>query len=77
LYWLERSGFIGLAYAPELSNAVACVAIAGFGGQLFASAATALVARLYPKGTGKDVGLVAMAPAPVSFPQPALLRLAR
>lgn len=51
-------GFVGLAFAPTYSVALVCVIIAGLGGSFYHPAATALVARLYPTGTGKALGLV-------------------
>ncbi|MDB6023232.1 MAG: Major facilitator superfamily 1 [Pedosphaera sp.] len=53
-------GFVGLALAPNYACALACVTLAGFGGSFYHPAATALVARLYPVGTGKALGLVAI-----------------
>ena len=53
-------GFVGLAYAPNYACALAGVALAGFGGSFYHPAATALVARLYPKNTGRALGLVAI-----------------
>jgi MFS family permease len=51
-------GYITLALAPSYGWALFSVALAGFGGSFFHPAATALVARLYPAGTGKALGLV-------------------
>ncbi len=51
-------GFVGLSFAPNYSIALLCVIIAGLGGSFYHPAATALVARLYPVGTGKALGLV-------------------
>ncbi len=53
-------GFFGLSFAPDYATAVACVIVAGFGGSFFHPAATAMVARLFPVGTGKALGLVAI-----------------
>src|SRR4051794_5766229 len=53
-------GFIGLGLAPNYACALASVALAGFGGSFYHPAATALVARLYPVGTGKALGLAAI-----------------
>jgi MFS family permease len=51
-------GFIGLAVAPNYALALASVVVAGLGGSFFHPAATALVARLFPVGTGKALGLL-------------------
>jgi MFS family permease len=53
-------GFVGLAFAPNYGVAIACVIIAGLGGSFYHPAATALIARLYPKETGKALGKVAL-----------------
>jgi MFS family permease len=53
-------GFVGLALSPNYAWAVASVAVAGFGGSFYHPAATAMVARLYPVGTGRALGLVAI-----------------
>jgi MFS family permease len=50
-------GFVLLARAPSYAWAVAGVILAGFGGSFYHPAATALVARLYPVGTGRALGL--------------------
>jgi len=57
---LNGLGFIGLAFAPNYASAVFWVAVAGLGGSFYHPAATALVAGLYPKGTGRALGLVAI-----------------
>ena len=51
-------GFVLLALAPNYPLAVAAMIIAGFGGSFYHPAATAMVARLCPVGTGKALGLV-------------------
>src|SRR5258708_391786 len=51
-------GFFGLSFAPNYSTAVACMLVAGFGGSFFHPAATAMVARLFPVGTGRALGLL-------------------
>jgi MFS family permease len=51
-------GFVGLALAPNQAMALTSVAVAGLGGCCYHPAATALVARLYPVGTGRALGLV-------------------
>ncbi|MBA4149414.1 MAG: MFS transporter [Verrucomicrobia bacterium] len=55
--------FVMLAYAPNYITAVACVILAGFGGSFYHPAATALVARLYPKETGRALGKVGIGAA--------------
>jgi len=51
-------GFIGLAVAPNYPAALLSVAVAGFGGSFFHPAATALVAQLFPRNTGRALGLM-------------------
>lgn len=51
-------GFAGLAFAPNFGCALVCVIVAGLGGCFYHPAATALIARLYPVGTGRALGLV-------------------
>ena len=51
-------GFVLLALAPNYSFAVMASLITGFGGSFYHPAATAMVARLAPVGTGKALGLV-------------------
>ena len=53
-------GFVGLALSRSYPAALACVVLAGFGGSFYHPAATAMVARLFPTGTGKALGLVAV-----------------
>jgi MFS family permease len=53
-------GFAGLGLVHSYALALACVALAGFGGSFYHPAATALVARMYPANTGKALGLVAI-----------------
>ena len=53
-------GFVALAYSPTYAYAVASLIVAGVGGSFFHPAATAMVARLFPVGTGKALGLVGM-----------------
>src|SRR5205085_4365368 len=54
---INALGFVGLALAPNYPCALAAVALAGFGGSFYHPAATAMVARLFPVGTGKALGL--------------------
>ena len=51
-------GYVGLSFAPNYPMALACVVLAGLGGSFYHPSATALVARMYPIGTGKALGLV-------------------
>lgn len=51
-------GFVGLAFAPSQPFALASVVVAGLGGCCYHPAATALIARLHPVGTGRALGLV-------------------
>jgi len=57
---LNALGFVALAFSPNYACAVASVALAGFGGSFYHPAATAMVARLYPVGTGRALGLAAI-----------------
>ncbi len=51
-------GFAGLGLAPSYAWALVCVVVAGLGGSVYHPAATALVARVHPAGTGRALGLV-------------------
>jgi MFS family permease len=55
---LNGAGFVALAWAPTYAWALVAVTVAGFGGSFYHPAATAMVARLFPSGTGKALGLV-------------------
>lgn len=57
---INAAGFVGLSFAPNYFTALLCVAIAGFGGSFYHPAATAMVARLYPVGTGRALGIIGM-----------------
>jgi len=57
---INGAGFVGLAFAPNYETALLCVMVAGFGGSFYHPAATAMVARLYPVGTGRALGLLGM-----------------
>src|SRR5579863_3896454 len=46
-------GFACLGLAPSYAWALVCVVVAGLGGSVYHPAATALVARVHPVGTGK------------------------
>jgi MFS family permease len=56
-------GFIGLGYAPTYSWAVFWCIISGLGGSFYHPAATAMLADLFPEGTGKALGRVGMGAA--------------
>ncbi|MCL4179511.1 MAG: MFS transporter [Verrucomicrobia bacterium] len=51
-------GFVGLALAPNFLWALASVFVAGIGGSFYHPSATAMIARLFPIGTGRALGLV-------------------
>lgn len=51
-------GFVGLALSKSYPQAIGCMILSGFGGSFFHPAATALIARLFPEGTGKALGLL-------------------
>src|SRR5207247_2190734 len=55
---LNSLGFVGLALARSYPMAMLSVVLAGFGGSFYHPSATALVARLFPTGTGKALGWV-------------------
>ena len=57
---INALAFVGLAFAPSYNWAVACVVIAGIGGSAYHPAATAMVARLFPRDTGRALGLAAI-----------------
>src|SRR2546423_8751263 len=53
-------GFVGLGLSPNYPWALVSVVVAVIGGSFFHPAATAMVARLYPVGTGRALGLIGM-----------------
>lgn len=55
---INALGFVGLGLSRSYAEAVACMALSGFGGSFYHPAATALIARLFPEGTGKALGLL-------------------
>ena len=55
---LNGLGFVALSFAPNYVCAVAACVVAGLGGSFYHPAATAMIARLFPSGTGKAFGLV-------------------
>ncbi len=57
---LNGLGFVMVGLAPNYAGALAGVVLSGLGGSFYHPAATALIARLYPVGTGRALGLVAI-----------------
>lgn len=55
---INSAGFVLLALAPNYPAALGAVLLTGLGGSFYHPAATAMVARLFPVGTGKALGLV-------------------
>lgn len=55
---INAAGFLLLAFAPNYPTALLAVLLTGLGGSAFHPAATAMIARLYPVGTGKALGLL-------------------
>lgn len=55
---LNGLGFVALAMAPNFAWAFASVFVAGIGGSFYHPSATAMIARLFPIGTGRALGLV-------------------
>lgn len=55
---INGAGFMALGLSPNYPAAVISSIVAGFGGSFYHPAATALIARLYPVGTGKAFGWV-------------------
>jgi MFS family permease len=55
---INALGFLGLAFSGSYLQAIACMMISGFGGSFFHPAATALIARLFPEGAGKALGML-------------------
>ena len=55
---LNGLGFVGLGLAPNYAVAVAAAILSGLGGSFFHPAATAMIARLYPVGTGRALGFL-------------------
>src|SRR4051812_48852725 len=53
---LNGVGFICLSQAHSYGIALFCTAICGLGGSAYHPAATALIAHLFPKNTGKAIG---------------------
>lgn len=51
-------GFAALGLAPNFGWALVAVVVAGFGGSFYHPAATAMLARMFPRNTGKALGLV-------------------
>lgn len=55
---INSAGFVLLSLAPNYGTALLAVFLTGVGGSFYHPAATAMVARLCPVGTGKALGLV-------------------
>lgn len=55
---INALGMVGLALAPNYAWALGAVLLAGFGGSFYHPAATSLVAKLFPAGTGRALGLI-------------------
>ncbi len=55
--------FVGLSLAPTYGWAVACCVTVGLAGSFYHPAATAMLADLFPTGTGKALGRVGMGAA--------------
>ena len=55
---INSLGFVLLSFAPNYGMALLAVFLTGIGGSFYHPAATAMVARLCPVGTGKALGLV-------------------
>src|SRR5436190_3629416 len=60
---INGAGFVLLGLAPNYPVALGAMVIAGFGGSFFHPAATALVVRLFPVGTGRALGLIGIGAA--------------
>ena len=55
---INSLGFISLSFAPNYATALTCMAVSGFGGSFYHPSATAWIARVFPVGTGRALGLV-------------------
>lgn len=55
---INALGYVALGLAPTYGWAVAAAIMTGFGGSFYHPAATAMVARLCPVGTGRALGIV-------------------
>jgi MFS transporter, FSR family, fosmidomycin resistance protein len=55
---LNGLGFAALGVAPSFGWALGAVVVAGVGGSFYHPAATAMLARMFPRNTGKVLGLV-------------------
>jgi MFS transporter, FSR family, fosmidomycin resistance protein len=55
---INALGFVALSFAPGYAWAAGAMLVAGIGGSCFHPAATAMIARLFPVGTGKALGLI-------------------
>jgi MFS family permease len=54
---INALAFVGLAFSPSYGCGIACVIVAGIGGSAYHPAATAMIARLFPRETGRALGL--------------------
>src|SRR5262245_52834095 len=55
---INALAFVWLSRAPDYPTALLAVFLTGVGGSFFHPAATAMIARLYPVGTGKALGFL-------------------
>jgi MFS family permease len=55
---INSAAFVLLSLAPSYPLALVAVFVTGLGGSFFHPAATAMIARLFPVGTGKALGLL-------------------
>ncbi len=55
---INSLGFVLLSFAPNYWIALIAVVLTGIGGSFFHPAATAMIARLYPIGTGRALGFL-------------------
>jgi FSR family fosmidomycin resistance protein-like MFS transporter len=55
---INATGFIALALSPNYGCALASMIVAGIGGSFFHPAATAMIARMFPTGTGRALGII-------------------
>lgn len=58
--FINAAGFAALSFAPNFGWALAAVIVAGIGGSCFHPAATAMIARMFPKTTGRALGFTGM-----------------
>lgn len=58
--FINATGFVGLALAPNYTWALVAVIGAGIGGSCFHPAATAMIVRLFPNQAGRALGFIGM-----------------